>query len=1070
MPYFFLLLFIVMGFMLNRIWEGVILGILLWWLRHQISKEHTIIDNLQKQLETTQNEVSSLQARVQYLEQNTLPAATPSVILPTLSNKIEEASAPELSTITSNHVTETSVTPPPISSLSSPTITSRLPSETVQHKTISIRKRLQKQARKQSSVFQSTLQTGDKQEQYKVNLSNLSNLLNWLTSGNWLLKTGMLILFLGLAFLLRLTAERIEVPIEIRYIMVALAGIMATLMGWRLQNKQREYALMLQGFGIAILYLTALAALKLHPLLPASATFVAMVSLVVLMTVIAVRQNALPLAQVALVGGMAAPILVSEGNGHYLVLFTYLALLNTGIASIAWFKAWRSLNLVGFIGTFTIGAIWGAKAYTSAHFLSTEPFLLYHWLLYTVIVCLFARQQLVEQQKASGQNIPDDASISQILQTIRDSVGRVGILDSTLLFGTALAAFGLQYQMVANWQYAAAGSAMGFAVVYALFALWISRWDADFIVLKQAFIGLASLFIILAIPLALEQQWTASVWALQAALVYVFAIRQQLPLSRLLALGVFALAVLMQLDTYQIGEHTLLTGSLLGTILASGGGAAIYGMWWQLRRIGSAVWEEKAQTGVLLLTVILTSFIPMLLWAERGSMLAIAILSIMWSYIQRKYSQWVFSMAVMVSSLWVLLWAMNIYWDDITYGSPHSYGWLLCSALSLGMAAFFLQQSRVLKVMSMNRIISWCLLGITVVLSMAGVQQSLSIMAAAYEMDLYDKRWLMWTPFGAFAPLVALANRLQWQQAQRISLAFLPVLTLWFLMQNLDGTLLVSGVLLIATTLLQYYVLSQQTGQPDGLLKSHFLGLVLLGVVWTKWAVHFAETYFTGVWVQLAWVMVPMLIGYGLQKGRKWFTGQTYEIAYWRWGSTVAAGYVLVWLLYMNMTTPFAPYPLPYVPLLNPLELVMLGVLYHGHRWLRIGLPKEDSVEMPLHVLVLLVLGFITLSASVMRAWHFLDGVIWDFSTLLASFGLQASLSIVWAITAIALMVTGNQTGQRNRWLLGATLIGVVVVKLFLVELSNSGGIARIVSFIVVGLLLLLVGWFAPAPPKKIDK
>ena len=48
----------------------------------------------------------------------------------------------------------------------------------------------------------------------------------------------------------------------------------------------------------------------------------------------------------------------------------------------------------------------------------------------------------------------------------------------------------------------------------------------------------------------------------------------------------------------------------------------------------------------------------------------------------------------------------------------------------------------------------------------------------------------------------------------------------------------------------------------------------------------------------------------------------------------------------------------------------------------------------------------------------------------------------------------------------GATLMGIVVVKLFLIELSNSGGIARIVSFIIVGLLLLLVGWFAPVPPK----
>ena len=67
-------------------------------------------------------------------------------------------------------------------------------------------------------------------------------------------------------------------------------------------------------------------------------------------------------------------------------------------------------------------------------------------------------------------------------------------------------------------------------------------------------------------------------------------------------------------------------------------------------------------------------------------------------------------------------------------------------------------------------------------------------------------------------------------------------------------------------------------------------------------------------------------------------------------------------------------------------------------------------------------------------------------------------------------MVSGNQNGQRQRWLIGASLMGLVVVKLFVIELGNSGSISRIVSFIVVGLLLLLVGWYAPVPPKEEPK
>jgi uncharacterized membrane protein len=64
-------------------------------------------------------------------------------------------------------------------------------------------------------------------------------------------------------------------------------------------------------------------------------------------------------------------------------------------------------------------------------------------------------------------------------------------------------------------------------------------------------------------------------------------------------------------------------------------------------------------------------------------------------------------------------------------------------------------------------------------------------------------------------------------------------------------------------------------------------------------------------------------------------------------------------------------------------------------------------------------------------------------------------------------MIGGHLRVRREIWIAGAVLIGVVVAKLFFVELSNRGGMARIVSFIGVGILLLVVGYFAPLPPKR---
>ena len=75
---------------------------------------------------------------------------------------------------------------------------------------------------------------------------------------------------------------------------------------------------------------------------------------------LAVRQNALPLAFMGTAGGFRAGAAVDR-PGNHVALFSY-ALLNAGIFAIAWF-AWRPLNLLGFVFTFTIGSAWGVTAY-----------------------------------------------------------------------------------------------------------------------------------------------------------------------------------------------------------------------------------------------------------------------------------------------------------------------------------------------------------------------------------------------------------------------------------------------------------------------------------------------------------------------------------------------------------------------------------------------------------------------------------------------------------------------------------------------------------------------------------
>ena len=55
----------------------------------------------------------------------------------------------------------------------------------------------------------------------------------------------------------------------------------------------------------------------------------------------------------------------------------------------------------------------------------------------------------------------------------------------------------------------------------------------------------------------------------------------------------------------------------------------------------------------------------------------------------------------------------------------------------------------------------------------------------------------------------------------------------------------------------------------------------------------------------------------------------------------------------------------------------------------------------------------------------------------------------------------------RREWRLGAILLAATVTKLFLVDLADTGGPTRIVSYLMVGALTLVVGYVSALPPPE---
>lgn len=180
-----------------------------------------------------------------------------------------------------------------------------------------------------------------------------------------------------------------------------------------------------------------------------------------------------------------------------------------------------------------------------------------------------------------------------------------------------------------------------------------------------------------------------------------------------------------------------------------------------------------------------------------------------------------------------------------------------------------------------------------------------------------------------------------------------------------------------------------------------------------------------------------------------------------------------LWVIFANITHDGRSDPLPYLPIINALDLGhVLAALALAWAWLGVrrrpdefprGLASRESG------VVVAALAFLWLNGILLRSIHHWSSIPYRLEPMMRSVVVQAALSIFWTVLALALMVAATRMGRRGVWMTGAALMGVVVVKLFVIDLSHVGGVERIVSFIGVGLLMLVVGWFAPVPPRRAE-
>ena len=856
----------------------------------------------------------------------------------------------------------------------------------------------------------------------------------WFFGENLVVRVGALVLLVGVVLLLKLASQYIEVSMPVRMALVALGGLVITVVGYRTTAKKRSYGLTLQGVGFAVIYLTVFASFKLYGLLPSTLTFGVLALLAGLTVMFSVWQNALPLAVLAFGGAFFAPILVSRPDGSVVMLFSYYLLLNIAVAVIAHYRTWKLLNALSLAVTFGLAYVWGFRAFSGnsagAGWLSLRwqllGLLVGHMALYLFIAVRYSQQVV---------------SYNQTLLQMNRGLAKRPILsiDSGLLFGTALLGFGLMASLLNDLPYHLAFASSALSAIYLNLGLWLlkhhrrsiagdpqanNQFDNSFELLIEASLALGCGFLALVIPLALSAKWISIGWAVQgAALVWLGARTQRRWTVYFgLALQGFSIVLLAGFDTLMRHWYGLLdqlsiphqtsivaaSSTLPLTVLTACVLLSAFILRHGRANIAAAIPQAKAQPKPKPAAVKTTH--------KRFQQIA-----------DNASHSFVATALVVVGFV--------LYLSAILSADPfwNNGGKTTTIKLAVAMAVFLIvgqlmhqrfvwrSMRKVSRLILPFAMMSWVLVCLTHVKvetvvdlndyhikAFSGLGRYLLAMLGCFAIAKLLGAWLLsrWhrdrldTSVDALVWFLVLIAMLTWM-LQQVPFNY------WQHAQELRAIITILPTVLAVLGLMSLLLLP----------KLQALSARLLG--WLE-----VDTLLK----HSAYILVPM---------------------------------TFIWSLSANFSLDGQLLGV-YLPLLNPLDLTLISILlYQSYVAL-----KVDSNYRTI-VLVACGLGaFVTVSSMLVRGFASVWGTpTWEHGAWSVSM-VQTGLTILWTVIAMVLMFLANKKAIRLVWFAGIALLTIVVAKLVLIDMSNTSAVLRVVSFIGAGLLMLVIGYLAPLPPK----
>jgi uncharacterized membrane protein len=352
---------------------------------------------------------------------------------------------------------------------------------------------------------------------------------------NWLLRVGVVILVVGMGFFLRYSYEKGLIGPWGRVSISTLVAVAMLGTGMRLLG--RRYHLLGQGLlgaGLATLYFSAFAAFSFYHLVEQVPAFGMMILITVAAGAMAVCFNSLLIAVLGLVGGYGTPVMLSTGAVQFVGLFAYMLLLGIGALGVAYRRNWRLLTVLSFAATYALFFAALSRHYTTTEFWHVMPFLAAFFVLFSTMVFI--------------HNVARGVPATMI--------------EIVMLLANAAIVFGAGHYLITHafprkWASVMTLALAAFYAVHVSVCLARRLRDRPLI---TTFIGLASFFLVVTVPLLLSREWITVSWSCQALILLWMAGSLRSEFLRQVAYLLYALVLgrLLVLDLpHQFADHAV---------------------------------------------------------------------------------------------------------------------------------------------------------------------------------------------------------------------------------------------------------------------------------------------------------------------------------------------------------------------------------------------------------------------------------------------------------------------------------------------------------------------------------